>query len=232
MARISVCIATYNGEKFIYQQLRSILHQLDIDDEVIVSDDGSIDKTLDIINSFKDERIKIFLNKGHNGVAHNFANALSNANGKYIFLCDQDDVWADNKVEIILENLQTADCILHNAELIDSLGTSLSNDLFSIYRTRKGYVNNLIRNTYVGCCMAFRRDLLDYILPIPKNIQMHDMWIALLAEKKGKTFLNEAKLMYYRRHDSNVSTTSQKSSFSRYFQIKYRLQMLYYTLIR
>jgi len=232
MVRVSVCIATYNGERFIREQLESILIQLGIEDEIIVSDDGSTDRTLDILKSYDDKRVKIIRNNGYKGVAHNFENALSHANGEYIFLCDQDDIWADNKVEVILENLKIADCVLHNAELIDSFGKSLNNNLFSIYRTRKGYVNNLIRNTFVGCCMALKKDLLKYILPIPKNITMHDMWIALIAEKKGKTCLNHDKLMYYRRHDNNVSTTSQKSSFSRYFQIKYRLQMLYYTLVR
>ncbi len=232
MIRISVCLATYNGEAYISEQITSILKQLKSDDELIISDDSSTDDTINIIQSFSDERIKIFQNRGQKGVTHNFENALKNSRGQFIFLSDQDDIWSDDKVEKTLHDLKTADCILHNAELIDSIGNTIGMDLFTIYRTRTGYLNNLIRNTFVGCCMAFRRELLQYILPIPRHIKMHDMWIALLAEKKGKTNLQHSKLIFYRRHDNNASTTSQKSGFSKFFQLKYRLQMLFYTLLR
>ena len=80
--------------------------------------------------------------------------------------------------------------------------------------------------------MAFRREILDYVLPFPEHILWHDMWIGLMVEKKGKTMFIEDKLLYYRRHDNNASATAEKSSFSFLFQIKYRLQMFGYTLIR
>ncbi len=98
---ISVAMATYNGEKYIKEQLESILLQLENQDEVIVSDDGSTDHTLKIIESLNDQRIKI-LKGPRNGVKQNFAHALSFCKGKYIFLSDQDDIWLENKVKHLL----------------------------------------------------------------------------------------------------------------------------------
>lgn len=230
--KISVCIATYNGGKYLNEQIQSILMQLSDNDELIISDDGSTDDTISIIGKFADKRIKLFHNKNKKGVAHNFENALSHASGEYIFLSDQDDIWAENKVKVVLRILETYDCVLHNAQLIDAEGNFLNSDLFSIYRTRTGYINNLIRNTFVGCCMAFKKNILKYALPIPDDIKMHDMWIALISEKKGRTKLINQNLIFYRRHDSNASTTSDKSKFSKSYQLKYRLQMLLYTLFR
>ena len=229
---ISVCLATYNGEKYVKEQIESILSQLSANDEVIVSDDHSKDNTITIINSLQDKRIKIVMNNKQSGVAHSFENALLHAAGDFIFLADQDDIWAENKIKIVVEQLEKYDCALHNAQLIDYQGGKIDKDLFSIYNTRTGYFQNLIRNTFVGCCMAFRKELLKHVLPIPSQITMHDMWIALLAEKKGNTILIEDKLIYYRRHENNASTTSNKSKFSKYYQLKYRLVMLYHTILR
>ncbi|MCD8291094.1 MAG: glycosyltransferase, partial [Prevotella sp.] len=97
--KVSVCIATYNGEKYIEEQIRSILSQLSDNDEVIISDDGSHDQTLSLIQSIGDKRIKIFQNEGRHGFKYNFENTLKKVQGDYIFLCDQDDVWLPNKVQ-------------------------------------------------------------------------------------------------------------------------------------
>lgn len=229
---ISVCMATYNGEKYIKQQVESILVQLDEDDELIVSDDSSTDHTVCILKSFNDPRIKIFNNTKKRGVTHNFENAIEKSTGSFIFLSDQDDVWEKDKVEKVLAKLNEVDLVLHNGQLIDGEGKLINQDLFSIYKTRKGYLKNLTRNTFVGCCMAFKRELIAEILPIPNKIMMHDMWIALVAEKKGSTALLPEQLIQYRRHENNASTTSKKSSNTLFFQIKYRLQMLFYTILK
>ena len=101
----SICIATYNGEKYIHQQLTSILSQINIDDEVIISDDDSTDNTIEIIKSLNDKRIKII----HGGFHHfkwHFANALQHSKGEYIFLSDQDDIWVEGKYQACLNKLQ------------------------------------------------------------------------------------------------------------------------------
>ena len=141
-------------------------------------------------------------------------------------------MWEKDKVEKVLARLNEVDLVLHNGRLIDGEGKLINQDLFSIYKTRKGYLKNLTRNTFVGCCMAFKRELIAEILPIPNKIMMHDMWIALVAEKKGSTALLPEQLIQYRRHENNASTTSKKSSNTLFFQIKYRLQMLFYTILK
>ena len=115
---ISVCIATYNGEKYILEQILSILPQLKENDEIIVSDDSSTDTTLEIIKNINDKRIQIFKNTGNHGVNSNFDNALKRAHGEYIFLSDQDDVWLPGKVDRCLAELRTADLIMHDATIL------------------------------------------------------------------------------------------------------------------
>lgn len=229
---ISICMATYNGEKYIEKQVDSILQQISIRDELIISDDGSKDDTLEILVSLNDSRIKIFNNKGLHGVVPNFENAIRHAAGDYIFLCDQDDIWISNKIDICMKALCNCNLVIHNSLLMDGVGNVSDIDFFSLRKSTAGYWKNLYKNSFIGCCMAFRREILDYVLPFPKQILWHDMWIGLMMEKKGKTKFIDDKLLYYRRHGNNASATAEKSSFSFPFQIKYRLQMLYYTAIR
>lgn len=214
------------------EQLISILSQLSCDDEIIVSDDGSCDGTLEIVSNMEDSRIKEVLNIEKHGVVPNFENAIKYASGDYIFLCDQDDLWVENKVKTCVEALQSVDLVVHNSLLMDGVGNVSDIDFFSLRKSTAGYWKNLYKNSFIGCCMAFRREILDYVLPFPEHILWHDMWIGLMVEKKGKTMFIEDKLLYYRRHDNNASATAEKSSFSFLFQIKYRLQMFGYTLIR
>ena len=116
---ISVCMASYNGEKYIKQQIDSILKQLSDEDELVISDDGSTDNTLSVIQSIHDKRIKLIHNQGEHGYSRNFENALKNSKGDYIFLSDQDDVWKDNKVETILPLLKKYAFVVHDTEMTD-----------------------------------------------------------------------------------------------------------------
>ena len=116
---ISVCVATYNGEKFIREQIESILCQLSSDDEIIVSDDGSTDGTIVIINCIGDKRIRIIEGPRKHSPTFNFENALKEAKGDYIFLADQDDVWKTNKVEVCMKWLQKYDCVVSDAEVTE-----------------------------------------------------------------------------------------------------------------
>ena len=116
---ISVCLATYNGESFLKEQIDSILCQLSLEDEIIVSDDGSSDKTIEILNAYGDSRIKIYKGPCQNNPALNFENALAQARGDYIFLSDQDDVWELNKVEVCLKYLKNYDLVLSDCSIVD-----------------------------------------------------------------------------------------------------------------
>lgn len=143
---ISVCIATYNGGKYISKQIVSILNQLSDSDEIIVSDDGSKDDTINIIESLCDSRIKSYKNTGKHGVVPNFENALSKAKGDIIFFSDQDDIWADNKVKVILKELEDADLVVHDALIMDKDDNVSKVNYYSLRSPHSGYWKNLMRN--------------------------------------------------------------------------------------
>lgn len=229
---ISVCMATYNGAPYIRKQLDSILSQLGPDDEIIISDDGSVDGTISIIKSIQDKRIKFYVNKGERGVINNFENALSKASGDYIFLSDQDDVWKSNKIETVVPLLSDNILVVHNAVIIDKDDVSFGRNFFSLRGSKSGYFNNLYRNSYLGCCMCFRRELLKKILPFPKRIEMHDRWIGLMAELYGKVFFSKEELIGYRVHGNNVSNSTGKSVNPFSTMLSIRLWMFFYTITR
>ena len=205
---ISVAMATYNGEKYIKDQLDSILKQLSMDDEIIVSDDGSSDDTLKIIKDYNDSRIKVFQGP-KKGVKQNFSNAISKCSGKYIFLSDQDDIWIIDKVNLLLEEFEKNNntcCIVHDACIFDSKTNKIiENSYFKFRNSKKGLIHNIIKNSYIGCCMVFKNELKSYVLPIPNNIKMHDQWIGLIAEKYGEVKFISNALIKYRRHSENVT---------------------------
>lgn len=205
--KISVALAAYKGEDFIEEQLNSILIQLKENDEIIVSDDLPGGKTEQIVRNLAetDKRIK-YIKGPQQGLIMNFENAIKNCMGDYIFLCDQDDVWLPDKVEKVTEKLDEGySLVLHNAMVTDGNLKITDTSFFASHATKTGFLNNIIRNSYMGCCMAFKRDLCSKILPFPQNLPMHDQWIGLIAEKTGKVCLVEKPLILYRRHGGNMT---------------------------
>lgn len=229
---ISVCIATYNGEKYIKDQLLSILCQIDIYDEIIVSDDSSNDKTLDIIESLNDSRIKILKNNNYHSPIYNFENAIKHAKGDFIFLSDQDDVWLPDRIKLMKEYLDNYCLVVSDCKIVDSNLNVMNESFFNLYNSGKGFWKNIIKNSYIGCCMAFKKELLIHILPFPLKIPMHDIWIGLLAELNGGVFFIDTPLLLYRRHGTNASSSGEKSKFSLYHKIVYRLLLLFEILKR
>lgn len=226
---ISVCMATYNGAQYLGEQVDSVLSQLQPQDELVVSDDGSTDRTVEILQSYNDPRIRIFCNERAHGVVGNFDTALSHAMGDYIFLCDQDDVWRPDKVAKCIEVLQRVDLVVHNAQL--TTGYKIIRDsYFELRGSGPGYWKNLWRNSFVGCCMAFRREVLRKISPLPPKTAMHDMYIGLVASRKFTVEFLDETLVCYRRHGGNASATGEESSLSRSYQLAYRLRMFLQTI--
>jgi len=234
---ISVCMATYNGEKYIEEQVKSIMMQLGEEDELVVSDDSSTDDTIKILESFNDKRIKIFNNEKENNKEHpfrsvtkNYENALKNTKGDYIFLSDQDDVWLPNKVKTMLPFLQKDCLVISDSWLVnDNLEKLYKSSKFKPYK--KGFFNNFGRTKNLGCSFAFTKRVRDYALPFPKELISHDIWIRVLAELKFDIAYIAEPLFYYRRHSSNLSDV-QKSKNTIFIIIKYRAVIFYECLKR
>lgn len=230
--KISVCMATYNGEKYISQQLESILDQLEKNDEVIISDDGSIDKTIEIIEEFNDPRISIYHHNGHD-YTRNFEFALGKATGKYIFLSDQDDYWLEGKVTEVCKTFDKYNCdlIVTDASISDGDLKIIIPSYFQANNIKQGFWRNLIATRYIGSCMVINSKILPYILPIPGNTKYiaHDYWIACLCEATFKVKLLPKSLMIYRRHEGTTSPgTNARSGKSILFKIYKRIYTLHY----
>lgn len=217
--KVSVAMASFNGEKYISTQIKSILENLTENDELIISDDGSTDGTRRIIEEFNDSRIKI-LDGPKQGVKKNFENAIRNCSGKYIFLSDQDDVWMGNKVDLMLSAFKEKRCLVmvHNCSLINEDGGQILPDFFKYRHSGTGRIKNVMKNTYVGCCMAFDASIKDRILPIPEDIEMHDQWIGLLGEEKGRGYFLNEKLILWRRHEGTASDCFHHYSLKKMFE--------------
>lgn len=225
-------MATFNGAKYLREQIDSILSQLGVDDELIVSDDGSTDDTLAILHAYHDARIKVF-NGPKCGLTYNFENAIKQASGDYLFLSDQDDLWEPNKVERMVEALEDADLAVHDAWISNQNAESTGVSLYDVCAPRKGFFPTLYHTTYVGCCTAFRKTILKKLLPFPPHIVMHDYWIGQIADLYYQTLYIPERLIRYRRHSNNQSAlTTGKSPLNLYQKFKYRWWIFYYVLKR
>jgi len=230
---ISVCIATYNGEKYIKEQLLSILEQIGTDDEIIISDDHSTDGTLGAIGQLSDSRISVFFNS-EKGYTSNFENALRHVSGDIVFISDQDDIWDPKKVCVCLEALQSSDMVVSDCKVINNKKEILSDSYFVLRGVKKTSWGNLIKFGYLGCCFAFRAEILKKALPFPSNRQLctHDNWLFLVGSFLFNHKVLDDKLIYYRRHDGNVSTGGLISGKSGWFKIKYRIYSCFFLIKR
>ena len=229
---ISVCMATYNGARFIKEQIDSILPQLGAGDELIISDDGSTDGTLELIEGYKDARIKIFHhqrekskyfpNMGVTYASFNFENALKNAKGDFIFLSDQDDIWLPNKISICSELLKNNDYVMTNLSYISEHGELLKEKLYKKKPISKNPLRNYMHLNFWGCCVCFNRKILEKALPFPKTVCLHDFWIGLVAKKFGKLGWIETPYVLHRIGSQNTSTGGKKSKNTFLEKLLYR----------
>jgi glycosyltransferase involved in cell wall biosynthesis len=230
---ISVCIATYNGERYVRNQIETILPQLDAKDEIIVSDDGSTDETLNIIKSFKDSRIKILEGISNCSPIKNFERALANVHGDYVFLSDQDDKWMPNKIEMMMRYLRFYDCVVSDNIVVDGNDEIISPSFYKQNGTHVGkYYNLFIKNGYLGCCMAFDRKVLEASLPFPNDIPMHDIWIGNVAAFRFRLKFIPDKLIYFCRHGDNASTSASESKYNFFRRFLFRYNTWKYLIRR
>jgi glycosyltransferase involved in cell wall biosynthesis len=211
--KISVCLATYNGAHYLAEQLDSILPQLEADDELLVADDGSTDDTPAIIARYG-KRVRVVATKRAGGVVRNFERVIAAAGGDGIVLCDQDDVWLPGRLALIRQHLSGCLLVVMNGEVVDAALASRGQDVFGLVGMRRGLLRNLVKNSFIGCCMAFRRELRDRVLPFPAFVPWHDWYIGLVAELVGHVERDATITMKYRRHDANASPTGGRSGNS------------------
>lgn len=224
--RISVVMATYNGERYIRQQLDTILPFLEDGDELLVTDDGSKDSTLQIIQEyFEKYPSKIRTVSGpHKGVAQNFSSGLMKCKNDIALLSDQDDIWSERKISVMRKSFNDhpeALVIMHDGGYCDSEGNILPDRIYEHRETGHGWVKNLVKSCYYGCCLGVRREFIDTALPIPSGRVLHDQYFGLIAEQlKCSEFIPD-ELIWHRIHDTNKSSSQ---SFSN--QIYYRKELL------
>ena len=228
----SVCMATYDGESFIASQIDSILVQLKHFDELVIVDDNSYDRTCDIIDSYNDNRIKLIRNKKNFGYVKTFEIALENCVGDFIFLCDQDDIWFNNKIQKCKSFLINYDLVICDALVTNDVCSNIRGSYFKINRSKPGLIINLINNSYLGCCMCFRKNIISYILPFPCCLYAHDIWIGLHAEIHFNVFFLNEPLQYYRRHNNTISSSSHKSPNSIFTKLYLRFTIVYLLMIK
>lgn len=216
MTRISVAMAVYNGERFLPEQLDSILSQLKQEDELIISYDQSSDGSWALLCRYAqtDPRIRLLKNTNP-GVIGNFNNALAHCTGDYVFISDQDDKWLPGKRKKMIQalTLANADMAIHNAVHIDETGQIISEPFFSLLDIREtdSALRLILRPRYSGCTMAFSQRILRRCLPMPAKLDCYDQWLAVLCKKYGKCVYVHDILLHHRLHGGNVTPVSTRS---------------------
>jgi glycosyltransferase involved in cell wall biosynthesis len=214
--KISVALCTYNGEKFLPEQLESIAAQTRLPDELVITDDRSADRTLDVLHAFASHArfpVRISTNAERLGSTLNFESAIRRCQGEVIALCDQDDVWHPRKLAAF-ENTFAAGSevglIFSDAEVVDAelrpLNCRLWDCTFTAAERRavdKGRAFEVLmqRNVVTGATMAFRANYRDLVLPVPSNTRLiHDGWIALVIASVAQILALPETLVQYRQH--------------------------------
>jgi glycosyltransferase involved in cell wall biosynthesis len=216
---VSVCMATYNGEEFVVRQLETILEQLSAEDEVILVDDCSTDGTLEAVKSLNDPRVAVHSNDRNCREVYSFNRAISQAQNDIILLSDQDDIWLPGRVALMKDALHGAALVTTNFDWIDRNERPLHVAFDGVTsQDSKRYFKNIAdiflgKTNYFGCAMAFRRELVPLIVPIPNYVESHDLWIALAANLIHSNVHLNAKTLRKRRHGNNATSTTSYRNF-------------------
>ena len=232
--KIDILLATYNGEKYLKEQLDSILNQTYKNIRIIISDDYSKDTTPEILKEYqkKDDRIELHIQKNNLGVVKNIEFLLKQVKSPYYMLADQDDYWLPEKAEKSLEKLkeEKADLVFGDLEVVDkNLNTMYSsfNDYMLLTRKINKYINsykvNYLYNCITGCTVLAKKETIEKIIPLPTNSKrvLHDHWIGLMVALNGKLAYVPEKYIRYRQHGNNeVGTEKISHGFKKLKQVR------------
>lgn len=228
MIRASVAMAVYNGEKYICQQIDTILVQLEENDELVISYDKSSDSTWEIIQGYaqRDPRVRVVENPYGGGVQNNFTSAVLSCRGTYIFLADQDDVWHENKISTVVRTFEetNADLVVHDGYMTDAELNILEGTIFQRFGTYNNPLLNIVKQNFWGCCMAFRAEVRDLVCPFPNKASVgHDIWVGILVGFSGKIVRVQECLISHRIHGNNFTAPKMRPLFT---VLKHRLWLL------
>jgi glycosyltransferase involved in cell wall biosynthesis len=203
---VSVAMATYNGASYISQQLCSLTGQTYPNLEIIVTDDASSDGTMAILKDFqlRYNFIQIFSNSVNLGITATFEHSIKNCRGDYIAISDQDDIWEINKIEVLMNAMESEDAIYADSELVDKNGNSL-NKLASSLMNLKSFSSGgpfLMGIGLPGHSLLIQGDFAKFILPIPRMI-MYDRWISFCAAANNGIKYIDLPMVKYRQHETN-----------------------------
>ena len=232
--QIDILLATYNGEKYLKQQIDSILNQTYQNIRLIISDDGSNDKTREILKQYeqKEERVIVYEQNENLGCIKNFEFLLKKVENDIYMLSDQDDVWMPEKIEKTYEKLEKekADLVFTDLEVVDSELQTIYvsfNDFMKLSRKIHKYINtdkiNYLYNCVTGCTILSRKKWIDRILPLPTHSKyvLHDHWIGLMVSLEGKLAYLPEKYIQYRQHEDNeVGTEKISHQFTQLEQVR------------
>ncbi|WP_052742446.1 glycosyltransferase family 2 protein [Sphingomonas sp. Ag1] len=212
---VSILVATYNGARYLADQMDSILAQVAPDDEVIVVDDGSSDTTFAMLSDYaaRFPCVTALRNDRNMGVRKTFERLLGLSTRNIVFLSDQDDIWIEGRKARMIEALQQGGCVAVLANSLVMTDEGIGRSFFPEgHRPDVGSVaRTFVRNPFIGCCMAFRREVLAVALPFPASISMHDWWIGTCAMAIGEVRYVAAPSLLYRRHGANQSSSTRRS---------------------
>jgi len=210
----SVVLATCQGERFIGEQLDSIVSQLSPTDEIILSDDASSDGTLNAVRQRGDARIRILANRERVGYIRNFQRAIDQVRGEYVFFADQDDVWLPGKVDSICSALRKRPFAASDAIVVNEKLEQLHQSYFELREARAfSWPAIFLRPRIIGATMSCRKDYLQTLLPLPSQIP-HDFWLTLNAAWDESLEIIHTPLILYRRHAAALSPTATNRSRS------------------
>lgn len=211
--RISIALATYNGGLFLREQLDSLYKQTRVPDEIIVSDDGSTDDTITILEEYhKKYGLNYYVNNQSHGINNNFERAIRKCSGDYIMISDQDDIWFPNKIQVSLDKIKEIEkdkpaLVSSQNYVIDGQGNVVEKRL-KITKDTFTCADTLLQPDGVtrGCSLMFNRKLLDVLKPFPLTKDcLYDHYIGVVCASIGIKYNLSVPLMYHRRHGGNVT---------------------------
>lgn len=213
--RVSVCMATFNGDRYVMEQLSSIIAQVGPSDEIVIVDDASTDETAALLRTVDDPRVRVVESPQNRGYVRTFEDALRHATGRFLILADQDDVWVPGRLVAMVDGLADAEVVATNLATLDGPDRILGPYGQRDWRLRPADSQRNGRNTaailagnrpYYGCAMGVRREALDRILPFPEFlVESHDLWIALYGNVARSIVHLDIRSVRRRFHGDNAS---------------------------